>query len=59
MQGWGRKGMSVVIKAFLNKEPLEGHDSEGSWEKKFHSPHFLAAFRVYRPSETDVYQTEL
>lgn len=51
--------MNVVIKAFLSKEPLEGHDSEGSWEKKFPSPHFLSAFTVYRPSATDVYQREL
>lgn len=57
--GWGMKGMNVVIKAFLSKEPLEGDDSEGSWEKKFPSPHFLAAFTVYRPSATDVYQREL
>lgn len=49
--------MNAAIKAALSKKPLEGHDSKGSWEKKFHSPHFLAAFTAYRPSETDVYQT--
>lgn len=59
MLGWGVKGMTVVIKAFLSEEPLEGDDSEGSWEKKLPSPYFLAAFTVSRPSATDVYQREL
>lgn len=57
VQGWGVKRMNAAIKAALSEEPLEGHDSKGSWETKFHSPHFLAAFIAYRPSETDVYQT--
>lgn len=38
VQGWGVKGMNAAIKAAQSKEPLEGHDNKGSWEKKYTHP---------------------
>jgi hypothetical protein len=56
--GWGMSGMNVVIRAFLSREPLERHESEGHGKRRFAHPTSWQPSRYTRHS-SHVYKMEL